>query len=56
MYKKNNEIISSNIYETTISGFKNINLDKILENKYNMDILEEIIINSRICFSKYIFF
>jgi len=32
MYKKNNETISSNIYETTISGFKNINLDFLKKN------------------------
>lgn len=32
MYKKNNDIISSNIYETTISGFKNINLDFLKKN------------------------
>jgi hypothetical protein len=36
--------------------FSNIDLDKILENNYIIDISEEIIINSKICYNKYILF
>jgi hypothetical protein len=52
----NNKNENNLCFYIDIINFKNINLDKILENKYNMDILEEIIINSRICCSKYILF
>lgn len=36
--------------------FSNIDLDKILENNYIIGISEEIIINSKICYNKYILF
>ena len=52
----NNKNENNLCFYIDIINFKNINLDKILKNKYNMDILEEIIMNSRICYSKYILF